>query len=103
MTLNFALATVFNDSTLLTSVFFVTLALIMLVVLAFLYRLTLAIGRLDRRLEQLTRHLRDLNLYDMQPKEIEGVFGPETEMDSKYGTATDPLGYTPVNKSDPSS
>jgi len=65
----------------MTTVYFLIEALILLVVLVFLYKLMLAIGRLDRRLEQLARHLRDLNLYELQPEE-DGVFGEATEVES---------------------
>lgn len=66
------------------SLCFVLIALILLVVLTFLYKLTLAMGRLDKRLERLTLHLRDLNLYDLHPED-ENLFGGETEMESAQG------------------
>ncbi|MCX7934038.1 MAG: hypothetical protein N3A66_02125 [Planctomycetota bacterium] len=62
------------------SLYFVILALILLVVLVFLYRLTLAINRLDARIEQFARHLRDLNLYDLNVGGT-GVLGSETEVE----------------------
>ena len=75
------------------SLYFLVLALILLVVLVFLYRLMLAINRLDRRVDQFARHLRDLNLYDLQPPEA-GVFSPETEVDGAGTTPAAPSGRT---------
>ncbi len=64
----------------LLSIYFLLLGLILLVILLFLYKLTMAIGRLDRRLEQLAGHLRDLNLYDLHPGGDE-VLGDATEIE----------------------
>lgn len=90
-----------DNPILLVSLFFVVLSLILLVVLVFLYKLALAVGRLDRRLEKLARHLRDLNLYDLQPAEMaEDIFGPETEMESGAGTATDAMAGPAASDSD---
>lgn len=69
----------------LISVYFLVIAIILLVVLVFLYKLMLAVGRLDRRLEQFARHLRDLNLYDFQPGAA-GMFAEATEMESDSGS-----------------
>lgn len=60
--------------------FIVVFALIFLVILTFLYRLTLAIGRLEKRLEYLGRHLWEANLYELGPEPA--VFGLETELES---------------------
>ena len=68
-------------STFLLSVYFLLLGLILLVILLFLYKLTMAIGRLDRRLEQLAGHLRDLNLYDLHTGG-DGVLGEATEIEA---------------------
>lgn len=69
----------------ITTFYFVLIALILLVILVFLYKLTLAMGRLDRRLEQLVRHLRDLNLYDFHHEEGE-VLGEATELERRSGS-----------------
>ncbi len=75
----------------ITTFYFVLIALILLVILVFLYKLTLAMGRLDRRLEQLVRHLRDLNLYDFHHEEGE-VLGEATEVERRSGADEGDLG-----------
>ncbi len=74
-------------------IFFVIIATVTVVVLFFLYRLMISIGRLDRRLDQLTRHLRDLNLYDFAAAEVKVLAG-ETELESERDSAaaTDTVG-----------
>lgn len=73
------------------SMYFLVVALILLVMLVFLYKLTMSISRLDGRLEQLARHLRDLNLYDFHSAEP-GMLGVETEFETDSGKETqDPM------------
>ena len=79
-----------GGSILWLSIFFAVLGLILLMVLACLYKLMLAIGRLDRRLEKLALHLRDLNLYDLHPA-VPGVFGTDTEFEHVGEGGTDAL------------
>jgi len=57
-----------------------TLALLLLVVLVFLYKIMIALGGLDRRLEQFGRHLRDLNLVDLHAPDA-GILGTATDLD----------------------
>ncbi len=76
------------------SLYFVILALILLIVLVFLHRLTLAINRLDDRIEQFARHLRDLNLYDLNVGGT-GVLGSETEVEESSGEIPSPTDSLP--------
>jgi len=81
------------------SLYFVILALILLIVLVFIYRLTLAINRLDERIEQFARHLRDLNLYDLNVGGT-GVLGSETEVDGEGSDDTSPTAVPVSGSSD---
>jgi len=58
----------------IVSLYFLVVALILFLVLVFVYKMMMAIGKLDKRLEQLAHHLRDLNLYEFHPGE-NGIFG----------------------------
>ncbi len=85
----------------IVSLYFLVVALILFLVLVFVYKMMMAIGKLDKRLEQLAHHLRDLNLYEFHPGE-NGIFGPETELGRAADRSTDesltPSGATDTAK-----
>lgn len=88
----------------LLAVFIIVIVILLLVVLTFLYKLTVATGRLQARLEQVIAHLRGLDIAESaHPSPT--IFGLETELQHANEDLTDSgidkiQGYTPTSDLD---